>query len=111
MERPYAVFVFKYRSNEMLGEILGEELQEIEYDRGSYRERMMKCKKEDLMEELMRMKSALGYESDESLDTELNAPKGSSSNVSAAKSSASGKGNTGANKPPQNEGWGGGGGW
>ena len=71
MSRPYTAFVFKYRSNEMLGAILGQELQEWTYDRGSYRTRMMRCKKEDLMEELIRMKSALGYDTEDSVDSEL----------------------------------------
>ena len=75
-DAPYATFVFKYRSNKKLEEILGDNLKEAKIDRGAYRDRMMSAKKEDLVEEVMRLKKAHGYDTDDSVGTSLDEDNG-----------------------------------
>lgn len=73
MDRPYAVFCFKYRSSGKLSEILGEDVAGLEekIERGSYKDRMMGLSKEEILDELQRSKKALGYGTDSSLDDDL----------------------------------------
>jgi hypothetical protein len=61
MEKPYAVFVFEYRSVEKLGEILGRRGEELRGDMKKVQEEvgmgvLMNLPKEKLIEELMRAK-------------------------------------------------------
>jgi hypothetical protein len=61
MERPYAVFVFEYRSVEKLGEILGRRGEDLRGDMERVKEEvgmgvLMNMPKEKLVEELLRAK-------------------------------------------------------
>jgi hypothetical protein len=61
MERPYAVFVFEYRSVEKLGEILGRRGEELRSDMEKVQEEvgmgvLMNLPKEKLVEELLKAK-------------------------------------------------------
>lgn len=61
MERPYAVFVFEYRSVEKLGQILGHRGEELRSDMEKVQEEvgmgvLMNLPKEKLVEELLRAK-------------------------------------------------------
>ncbi|KAL9086726.1 MAG: hypothetical protein Q9159_004021 [Coniocarpon cinnabarinum] len=66
LDSPYAVFIFKYRTNDMLEQIFGDQTKEHKFDRGRYVDRFKDSKKEDVIEELMRYKKALGVNTDSS---------------------------------------------
>ena len=70
-EKPYAVFVFKYRSKEKIDEIFDGHPKEFPYDRGSWKERMKHVNKDELIESMVKMKKALGYDDNESMDGEV----------------------------------------
>lgn len=73
MDKPYAVFCFKYRSADRLKVILGEDLaaKEHKIERGKYKEKMLALSKEEVVEELMRAKKALHFDTDSSMDEDL----------------------------------------
>lgn len=69
-EKPYAVFVFKYRSKEKIDEIFGGHPKEDKYNRGNWRDRMQEASKEDLIENMIKMKKALGHGENSSVSSE-----------------------------------------
>lgn len=69
MAKPYAVFVFKYRSREKLAEILQVKVEEIKLDRVSLRGKIEELSKEQLLEMFMKAKAKAGYATDSSLDS------------------------------------------
>lgn len=67
MSKPYAVFVFKYRSREKLAEILNVDVDKIKQDRQSLTRRMQGLSREQVLELYMRAKAKAGYATDSSL--------------------------------------------
>jgi len=69
MAKPYAVFVFKYRSREKLAEILQVDVEKIKLDRVSLRGKMEELSKEQVLEMFMKAKAKAGYATDSSLES------------------------------------------
>ncbi|KAI9712931.1 MAG: hypothetical protein M1828_001527 [Chrysothrix sp. TS-e1954] len=85
---PYAVFIFKYRSFDMLKKILGEDVQPVEKtkkEKEASKKKLMSMTKEELVRLATKAKKAAGYGTDSSLE-ETEEEEGSSTHQGSQKS-------------------------
>ncbi|CAK3997896.1 Hypothetical predicted protein [Lecanosticta acicola] len=65
MQKPYAIFTFKYRSRGALEKILGRKIDTSDVERAideAEREKLMRMPKDEIVQEMMRLKLAAGKE-------------------------------------------------